>query len=126
MNDFRGGPHRALGIFFVRDGPAEMGQDAIADIAGDKAVVAGGDVAAEGSIRMQQITQLFRVELFTVRSNRPGRRTSPSTGGVHHLTKPHLLPVSMPGNRPMARLPAGMRCHPVFGDSIQQASAVAN
>ena len=67
MNDLQGRPHGALGVFFVRGGPAEIGQDAITHVAGDKPVVARDHIAAEGSIRVQQAAQLFGVELFTQR-----------------------------------------------------------
>ena len=67
MNDLQGRPHGALGVFFVRGGPAEIGQDAITHVAGDKPVVARNHIAAEGSIRVQQAAQLFGVELFTQR-----------------------------------------------------------
>ena len=67
MNDLQGRPHGALGVVFVRGGPAEIGQDAITDVAGDKPVVARDHIAAEGSIRVQQAAQLFGVELFTQR-----------------------------------------------------------
>ena len=52
MNDLQGSPHGAFGVFFVRGGPAEIGQDAIAHVAGDKPVVARDHLAAEGSIRV--------------------------------------------------------------------------
>src|SRR3954470_14993703 len=45
----------------------EVGQDAITHIAGDEAVVAGDDVAAQGAIGMQQIAQLFGIELLAQR-----------------------------------------------------------
>ena len=67
MNDLQGRPHGALGVVFVCGGPAEIGQDAIAHVAGDKPVVARDHIAAEGSIRVQQAAQLFGVELFTQR-----------------------------------------------------------
>ncbi len=67
MNDLQGRPHGTLGVFFVRGGPAEIGQDAITHVAGDKPVVARDHIAAEGSIRVQQAAQLFGVELFTQR-----------------------------------------------------------
>ena len=67
MNDLQGRPHGALGVFFVRGGPAEIGQDAITHVAGDKPVVARDHIAAEGSIRVQQAAQFFGVELFTQR-----------------------------------------------------------
>ena len=67
MNDLQGRPHGALGVFFVRGGPAEIGQDAITHVAGDKPVVARDHIAAEGSIRVQQAPQFFGVELFTQR-----------------------------------------------------------
>jgi hypothetical protein len=36
MNDLHQScPHGTLGVFFVRGGPAEVGQDPIADVAGD-------------------------------------------------------------------------------------------
>jgi hypothetical protein len=57
----------ALGVFLVRGGPAEIRQDAITHVAGDKPVVARDDIAAEGSIRMQQAPQLFGVKFFTQR-----------------------------------------------------------
>ncbi len=44
-----------------------MCQDAITHVAGDKPVVAGDHLAAEGSIRVQQASQFFGVELFTQR-----------------------------------------------------------
>ena len=67
MNDLQGRPHGALGVFFVRGGPAEIGQDAITHVAGDKPVVARDHIAAKDSIRVQQAAQLFGVELFTQR-----------------------------------------------------------
>ena len=67
MNDLQGRPHGPLGVFFVRGGPAEIGQDAITHVAGDKPVVAGNHIAAEGSIRVQQAPQLFGVEFLAQR-----------------------------------------------------------
>ncbi len=67
MNDLQGRPHGALGVVFVRGGPAEIGQDAVAHVAGDKPVVARDHLAAEGAIRVQQAAQFFGVELFTQR-----------------------------------------------------------
>ena len=67
MHDLQGRPHGALGVLFVRGGPAEIGQDAIAHVAGDKTVVSCDHIAAKGSIRVQQAAQFFRVELFTQR-----------------------------------------------------------
>ena len=67
MNDLQGRPHGALGVLLMRRGPAEVGQNSIADVAGDKPVVACDHIAAEGSIRVQQAAQFFRVELFAQR-----------------------------------------------------------
>ena len=67
MNDLQGRPDGALGVFFVRGGPAEIRQDAITHVAGDKPVVARDHIAAEGSISVQQAAQLFRVEFLTQR-----------------------------------------------------------
>ena len=66
MDDLQAARTAALGVVFVRRGPTEM-SDAIADVAGDEPVVARDHVAAEGSIRVQQATQLFWVELFAKR-----------------------------------------------------------
>jgi hypothetical protein len=43
----------------VHDGPAEIRQDAITHAVSDKPIVADDHVAAEGSIRMQEATQVF-------------------------------------------------------------------
>ena len=67
VNDLQGCPHGPLGVLFMRRGPAEIREDAIADVAGDEPVIAGDHLAAEGSIRVQQATQFFGVELFTQR-----------------------------------------------------------
>jgi len=55
VSDLQGRPHGSLGVFFMCGGPTEIGQDAITDIAGDKAVVARNHVAAEGSIRVHPL-----------------------------------------------------------------------
>jgi hypothetical protein len=67
MNDLQGCAQGTLGVLLVRRGPAEVCQDAITHVAGDKTLIARDHVAAEGSIRMQQAAQLFGVELFTQR-----------------------------------------------------------
>ena len=108
MNDLQGRPHGALGVFFVRGGPAEIGQDAITDVAGDKPVVARDHIAAEGPIRVQQAAQLFGVELFTQR-----RRT-------HQVAEHHgeLAAFAAGRNRIFAaRFRSGRRCDR-RGDSV--------
>ena len=45
-------------------GPAEVGEDAIADIAGDEAFVTRNDFAADGSIIVEQTAQLFGIEFL--------------------------------------------------------------
>ncbi len=67
MNDFQGRPHGAFGVVFVRGGPAEIRQDAVADVTGDKPFVARDHIATMDAVRMQQAAQLFWVELFTQR-----------------------------------------------------------
>ena len=123
MNDLQGRPHGALGVLFVRGGPAEIGQDAITHVAGDKPVVARDHIAAEGSIRVQQAAQLFGVELFTQR-----RRT-------HQVAEHHgeLAAFATRGSRRNGRADwidrrrGCRRCGIAErGDSVEQLTAVAD
>jgi hypothetical protein len=67
INDFQSRPRGTLGIFLVRGRPAEIRQDAITHVAGNKPVVARDDIPAEGSILVQQAPQFFGVELLAQR-----------------------------------------------------------
>jgi hypothetical protein len=61
MNDLQARADGAFGIFFVRGRPAEIGQNAITNVAGDKPIVAGNHIAAEGPICVQEAAQLFGI-----------------------------------------------------------------
>jgi hypothetical protein len=74
MNDLQGRPHRWLGVFFVAPWPAKICQDGVPHVARDETIVAPNRIAAEGSIRVQQAAQFFRIKLFTQR-----RRTHSSS-----------------------------------------------
>jgi len=64
-NDFQRRPNCAFGIVFVRHGPAEIRENAVADVPRDRAVVTRDYLTAMNSIPVQQVSQLFGVELFT-------------------------------------------------------------
>ena len=67
MNDLQRRPHGAFGIFLMCGRPAEIRQDAITNVAGNKPVVARDDIPTEGSILVQQAPQFFGVEFLTQR-----------------------------------------------------------
>jgi hypothetical protein len=57
------GPHGALGVIFMRQGVAEVDQQAIAEILGDMSLKAGDHLGAGVLIGPHHLAQLFRVEL---------------------------------------------------------------
>ncbi len=57
------GPHRPLGIIFVRQGVAEVDEQAIAEILGDMPLKAGDHLGAGVLIGPHHLAQVFRVEL---------------------------------------------------------------
>ena len=71
------GPHRPLGVIFVRQGIAEVDQQAIAEILGDMPLKAGDHLGAGVLIGPHHLAQVFRVELA-------GER-----GRVHQVTEQH-------------------------------------
>jgi hypothetical protein len=64
-DDVERGAHGAFGIVLVGDRVAEIGQDAVAQEAGDVAAVARDRLAAELAIDAHQLEQVFRVEPLT-------------------------------------------------------------
>jgi hypothetical protein len=75
LHDPQPGPHRPLGVIFVRQGVAEVDQEPIAEVLGDMPVEAGDHFGAGGLIGLYHLAQLFRVEL----TGEPGR--------VHQVTE---------------------------------------
>ena len=71
------GPHRPLGVIFVRQGVAEVDEQAIAEILGDMPLKAGDHLGAGLLIGPHHLAQVFRVELA-------GER-----GRVHQVTEQH-------------------------------------
>ena len=71
------GPHRPLGVIFVRQGIAKVDQQAIAEILRNMPLKAGNHLGAGVLIGPHHLAQVFRVELA-------GER-----GGVHQVTKQH-------------------------------------
>ena len=71
------GPHRPLRIIFVRQGVAEVDEQAITEILGDVPVKAGDHLGAGVLIGPHHLTQLFRVEL------------AGEHGRVHQVTEQH-------------------------------------
>ena len=71
------GPHRPLGIIFVRQGIAEVDEQAIAEILGDMPLKAGDHLGAGVLIGPHHLAQVFRVEL------------AGEGGRVHEVTEQH-------------------------------------
>ena len=71
------GPHRPLGVIFVRQGVAEVDEQAIAEILRDMPLKAGDHLGAGVLIGPHHLAQVFRVELA-------GER-----GRVDQVTKQH-------------------------------------
>ena len=63
LDDPQPGPHRPLGVIFVRQGVAEVDQEPIAEVLGDMPLEAGDHFGAGGLIVLHHLAQLFRVEL---------------------------------------------------------------
>ena len=71
------GPHGPLGVVLVRQGVAEVDQQAIAEILGDMPVKAGDHLGAGVLIGAHDLAQVFRVELAGEAAwSRPGHRTA--------------------------------------------------
>ena len=71
------GPHGPRGVIFVRLGPAEVHEQAIAEILGDVSVIAGDHLRAGVLIGPHHFAQLFGVEL------------AGQDGRVHQIAKQH-------------------------------------
>jgi hypothetical protein len=56
-------PHRPLGVIFVGQGVAEIDQQAIAEVLGDMALIAGDHLGTGVLIGPHHLTPLFGVEL---------------------------------------------------------------
>ena len=70
-------PHRPRGVIFVRQGVAEVDEQAIAEILGDMALIASDHLGAGLLIGPHHLAPLFRVELA-------GER-----GRVHQVAEQH-------------------------------------
>ena len=77
LDDPQPGPHRPLGVIFVRQGVAEVDQEPIAEVLGDMPLEAGDHFGAGGLIGLHHLAQLFRVKL------------AGQCGGVHQVTEQH-------------------------------------
>ncbi len=99
-------------------GPAKLRQDAIADVAGDKSVVARDHLAAKGSIRVQQAAQFFGIELFAQR-----RRTNQVA--EHHRQLPGSASLVGGETGVDVALAAG-RAKPRFGSAPRAAIAASS
>ncbi len=64
MDDVQGGPGGALGVVFIGDGVAEVGEDAVAKEAGDLAAVAGNGGTAAVPVLLDGGKVVFHVEAF--------------------------------------------------------------
>jgi hypothetical protein len=71
------GPHRSLGVIFVREGVAKVDQQAITEVLGDMAFIAGDHLGAGVLIGPHHLAPVLRIEL--ARQN----------GGIHQVTKQH-------------------------------------
>ena len=71
------GPHGALGVIFMRQGVAEVDQQAIAEILGDMPLKAGDHLGAGVLIGPHHLAQVFRIEL------------TGKSRGVHQVTEQH-------------------------------------
>ena len=71
------GPYRPLGVILVRQGVAEVDEQAIAEILRDMPLKAGDHLGAGGLIGPHHLAQLFRVEL------------AGEHGRVYQVTKQH-------------------------------------
>jgi hypothetical protein len=60
--DRKPGPHRPLGVVFMRLGVAEINQDPVAHIFGDKTFEAGDGIGDGAMIRPDDLAQIFRIE----------------------------------------------------------------
>ena len=63
LDDAQPGPHRPLGVVFVRLGIAKVDQQAIAEILGDVAVKAVDHLGAGVLVGAHHLAQVFRVQL---------------------------------------------------------------
>ena len=63
LDDPEPGPHGPLGVIFVRQGVAEVDEQAIAQILGDMPLKAGDHLGAGVLIGADHLTEVFRVEL---------------------------------------------------------------
>ena len=77
LHDPQPGPHGPLGIIFVRQGIAEVDEQAIAEILRDMPLKAGDHLGAGLLIGPHHLAEVFRVELA-------GER-----GRVHQVTEQH-------------------------------------
>ena len=62
VNHVEPGPDRPLGIVLMRARVAEIDQDAVAHVLGDKAIEAPDDIGDGPMIRGDDLAQIFRVE----------------------------------------------------------------
>jgi hypothetical protein len=69
------GPHRALGVIFVREGVAEVDEQPIAEILRNMPLKAGDHFGARGLIGLHHLAQFFRIELAR------------KTRGVHEIAE---------------------------------------
>ena len=77
LKDPQPGPHRPLGVIFVRQGVAEVDQEPIAEVLGDMPLEAGDHLGADLLIGTDHLTEVFGIKL-------PGQHR-----GVHQVTKQH-------------------------------------
>jgi hypothetical protein len=77
LDDPQSSPHRPLGVILMREGIAEVDEQAIAEILGDTPLKAADDLGARVLIGPYHLAPLFGVELA-------GER-----GRVHQVTKQH-------------------------------------
>jgi hypothetical protein len=71
------GPHRPLGVIFMRQGVAEVDEQAVAQILGDMALIVGDHLGARVLIGPHHVAQVFRIKL------------SGEHRRIHQVTKEH-------------------------------------
>ena len=63
LDDPQPGPHRPLGVIFVRPGVAEVHEQAIAEVLGDMPLKASNHLGAGLLIGVHHLAEILRVEL---------------------------------------------------------------
>jgi hypothetical protein len=71
------GPYRPLGVIFVRQGVAEVDEQAVAEVLGNMPLIAGDHLGTGLLIGAHHLPEVFRIEL------------AGEYGGIHQVTEQH-------------------------------------